>query len=307
MPDALLARARAFIYRQARPLDLARWQFHFENGSQAAVLTALAAYQNADGGFGYALEPDAWNPHSSPLQTWTATEILREIDCTDCSHPMIRGILSYLGSGQAFDGRHWAAVIPSNDAYPHAPWWHSGSQSSSHHDDNPTACLAGFLLRFAEPNSDLDRLGRHIVGEAVAAYRAQGLLRDPHTALCFVRLLEYAREAGAADTFDHAWLADTLHRQVKESISPDTTAWMTGYVCRPSQFIRSRRSPYFPANRDLALAESDAIGRAQEEDGAWAVTWSWDAFPDAWAISKNGWKANGIIQNLLFVKGMEQL
>ena len=94
---------------------------------------------------------------------------------------------------------------------------------------------------------------------------------------------------------------------VKESISLDTTAWMTGYVCRPSQFIRSRRSPYFPANRDLALAESDAIGRAQEEDGAWAVTWSWDAFPDAWAISKNGWKANGIIQNLLFVKGMEQL
>lgn len=37
-------KARAFIYRNARPLDLARWQYHFEGGSKEAVLTALAAY-----------------------------------------------------------------------------------------------------------------------------------------------------------------------------------------------------------------------------------------------------------------------
>ena len=52
--------ARTFIYRNARPLDIVRWQYHFENGSKEEVLTALAAYQNADGGFGHALEPD-WN------------------------------------------------------------------------------------------------------------------------------------------------------------------------------------------------------------------------------------------------------
>lgn len=72
--------ARKFIYRNARPLDLARWQYHFENGSAEAVINALSYYQNDDGGFGYALEADAWNPNSSPIQTWTATEILREIN-----------------------------------------------------------------------------------------------------------------------------------------------------------------------------------------------------------------------------------
>lgn len=41
--------ARQFIYRNARPLDIARWQYHFENSSKDAVLTALAAYQNTDG------------------------------------------------------------------------------------------------------------------------------------------------------------------------------------------------------------------------------------------------------------------
>lgn len=62
-----LKKARTFIYRNARPLDLARWQYHFEGGSKEAVLTTLAAYQNEDGGFGHALEPDSWNPNSSPI------------------------------------------------------------------------------------------------------------------------------------------------------------------------------------------------------------------------------------------------
>lgn len=51
-------KARKFIYKNARPLDLARWQYHFENGSREAVLQALQVYQNEDGGYGHGLEPD---------------------------------------------------------------------------------------------------------------------------------------------------------------------------------------------------------------------------------------------------------
>ena len=89
-------RAKEFIYRNARPLDLARWQYHFENGSKEAVLNTLFYYQNEDGGFAHALEADAWNPNSSPIQTWYATEILREIDFSDANHPIIKNILKSL-------------------------------------------------------------------------------------------------------------------------------------------------------------------------------------------------------------------
>ena len=47
-------KARLFVYRNARPLDLARFQFHFENGSKEAVMNALLCYQNEDGGCGHA-------------------------------------------------------------------------------------------------------------------------------------------------------------------------------------------------------------------------------------------------------------
>lgn len=47
-----------FMYRNARPVDLARWQYHFENGSKENVVKILAEYQNEDGGFGHGLEED---------------------------------------------------------------------------------------------------------------------------------------------------------------------------------------------------------------------------------------------------------
>ena len=35
-------------YRNARPLDMARWKYMLENGSKEDVLNALIAYQNED-------------------------------------------------------------------------------------------------------------------------------------------------------------------------------------------------------------------------------------------------------------------
>lgn len=47
-------------------------------------------YQNADGGCGYAVEADCWNPNSTPLHIGTACDILREIDFTDREHPFVK-------------------------------------------------------------------------------------------------------------------------------------------------------------------------------------------------------------------------
>ena len=43
-----MEKARTFIYRNARPLDLARWQYLFENGSKENVLILknIKFYQN---------------------------------------------------------------------------------------------------------------------------------------------------------------------------------------------------------------------------------------------------------------------
>jgi RimJ/RimL family protein N-acetyltransferase len=298
--------SRAFIYRNARPLDFARFQFHFECGAKEAVLNALAAFQNEDGGFGHALEPDAWNPNSTPIQTWAATEILREIDFTDSGHPILQGILRYLAGGKDFDGKFWFNTVRSNNDYPHAQWWHTESDSACHNDYNPTACLAGFIIRFAEENSDLHRLGCRLAKEAYDAYFAQDLLGDMNTAGCFIRLMEYCEEAGT-DAINIKALRERVKAQVKHSITSDTSLWETGYICKPSQFFTSRDSIFYADNKDIADYECDFIIRTQQSDGAWLIPWSWNEYPEEWAVSKNWWKTNGAILNLLYLKGMGRL
>lgn len=153
--------ARNFIYKNARPLDIARWKYLFENGCREDVLLALAVYRNEDGGFGDALEPDCWNPNSSPLQTWAATEIIKEIKLDDKQHSVIQGILTYLSSGKDLNGHIWANTILSNNAYPHAEWW--DFRPDEERSYNPTACLSGFLLKFADSDSALYSMACRLV------------------------------------------------------------------------------------------------------------------------------------------------
>lgn len=48
-----------FVYCNARLLDLAGWQHRFGRDSREARIEALSYYQNDNGIFSHALEPDA--------------------------------------------------------------------------------------------------------------------------------------------------------------------------------------------------------------------------------------------------------
>jgi len=305
--ETLFTKARLFITRHARPLDWARWQFHFENGGKENVCRALAAYQNDNGGFGHALEPDAWNPNSSPIQTWAATEILREIGLTDSAHPLITGILRYLASGQDFNGRFWYTVVKSNNDYPHAPWWNMDSDSICHDDYNPTACLAGFIVRFADKDSPLYTLGCRVAQEAAEQLLAGERENDSHTTTCYLRLVEDCEAAGENALFDMARVKNVLRAAVAKWVSTDVAAWDTDYMCKPSQFIASPGSEYYPLIKDSADYECDFIIKTQLDDGSWRIPWGWSDYPAEWAISKNWWKAHGIFMNLLYLQGFKRI
>ena len=60
-----------FIRSHGRPLDAALLSCQLFDGARDAVIREVARYQNADGGFGNALEPDLRTPAStaSPLRS----------------------------------------------------------------------------------------------------------------------------------------------------------------------------------------------------------------------------------------------
>ena len=71
MTDTLAA--RRFVTLHARLIDRRRM-----DGDPALIRSALAAYRNPDGGFGY-LEPDLPDPGSQPITALAALDLLHEI------------------------------------------------------------------------------------------------------------------------------------------------------------------------------------------------------------------------------------
>jgi len=295
-----------WIYRNARPLDLARWQYHFEGGSKEAVVNCLTAYQNVDGGFGHALEADAWNPNSSPIQTFHALEILREIGFTDREHKLVQGILSYLSSGKDMEGDVWFDNIPSNNEYPHAPWWQVGSESLSHDRFNPTAGLAGFVLCYGEKDCRRYEQCLQIAKDGLA-YLLQTKTINMHVLMCFIAMLEYCEQAELTDSIDLVVLKHRLGELVRETITMDTDSWATSYVCKPSNFLNSPDSPFFSEIKEVAEFEADFIENNRNHEGVWEVTWGWGNYPDEWAISKTWWKGHIAIKNMLYLKNFNKI
>ena len=295
--------AKKFVYRNARPLDFALWKYHFENGSKADVLSALAAYQNADGGFAHALEPDCWNVNSNPVATWAAIGKLKQIGFGDKAHPIIAGILKYLDSGKDFADGKWYNVVRSNNDYPHAVWWGCECDCGLP-DDNPTVSLAGFALKYADKGSGLYKKASEIVKLSVAQFIANPIT-EMHTLRCYMELYEYCVDV-QTDLVDMAAFKTALYGAIKQTICSDIDKWATEYVCKPSHFFDESLLLFDIVGRDLCEKEAELIVATQQPDGAFPIIWQWYTDYKEFEISKNWWQSSIIINNFLFLKALQK-
>ena len=294
--------AKKFILKNSRPLDMARWNYLFENGSKEDVASVLKTYQNDDGGFANALEPDCWNINSTPLQTWVATQIIKEINLDDKNHPIIKGILDYLSSKDEFDGHrcHGLNTVVTNDNYPNAPWWSYRQKQESTY--NPTASLIGFILKYAEKDTAIYRSACELSKEAYNYFKKNFPLESMHESTCFVELYHYMKECSIFNLLDMEEFKKLLQKQIKQVITYDTKIWSTDYICKPSLFINSKSSDFYLENKEICDFEYEFILKTQNEDGSWGVTWDWNDYPEQWAISKNWWQSDIIIKNIKYIR-----
>lgn len=297
-------KARRFMYRNARPIELMRWMYHFENGSRENVMKALAVFQNEDGGFGHGLEADSWNPNSSPITTWNACMILKEINWQDSEHPIVQGILRYLESGKDYSEEHrqWMNTIPSNNDYPHAIWW--GFKDESDYKYNPSAMLAGFIMKFAQKGTALYEKGIGIAKEAVQWFMEKVPQVDRHETACFVTLYEYMLEMNL-HIVDMKALEKALKTQVNANITRNTEKWQTEYVDKPSAFFIVPGSMFYEDNKEIAAFECEFIKQTQLEDGSFSVNWQWWNEYKEFEAAKMSWKGVITLENIRYLKAFE--
>jgi len=295
---------RNWMYRNARPLEMAIWQYEFENGSKDSVIKALSFYQNEDGGFGNALEADSWNPASSPYTTLTAINKLKDLNITDKNHSMIQGIFRFIESGEHSTEKGWIFNIPSNNDYPHAPWWTYDKEANEYESIGVSAGIACFLLRFADQDSSLYHKVISIVDTLVEKVKTPGNFGDMGVG-GYCELLEAIPVLGLSNRYDIDLLTKTVKKLVYNAIERDSSKWAY-YGKTPSSFISSPESIYYKENEEIMQKELDYIIEHRPDNGVWGITWSWfdlnEIYPKEFAVSENWWKADIAIGKLKLLR-----
>ncbi len=283
---------RRWMHRNARPLELALWSQRKEGGSRDAVLGELALYQNEDGGFGNALEPDSWNPDSTPYTTRYALTVLQDLGCAQVDRPMVQRALGFLTQTEHASDLGWYFNIPTNNDHPHAPWWSWQGQSDEVESVGLTAELAAHVLRIAPPSSPAygmalgfaDRLfDRFLTAEKFGDMGLGG----------YCALLEVVLELGLATRWDCPTLETHLRALVNASIVRDHAQWLH-YGVRPSNYIKNPNSLWLAGNEDILQTELDYLIDTRPVGAVWGIPWSWfdlnERYAKAFAISENWWR-----------------
>ena len=152
-------RLRKLVCRSARPLDFTKWNYLFENGRCEDFLSVLSSYQNADGGFGYNIECNNWNPNSSPYTVCIALDYLDTAgdDVSGIKNKLVMGIIQYLASGAYLTENGWVGMqgIPTNNDFSHLPWFHYDPKKATEADIGVTKRLSDFILEYADKSSGI--------------------------------------------------------------------------------------------------------------------------------------------------------
>lgn len=303
---------RRWVHCNARPLEMALWNYFFENGKREEIQDALAFYQNEDGGFGCGIEPDCWNRESSPYATLTAAGILQRTGIADAlgrENPLIQGIFRYLESGAHSDEEGWFFSIPSNNTCARAPWWSFDEEANRLQGMGITAGLCAFILRYGDRDSGLYQKALAFTGRILQKAAGAEAFGEMGAEAVYTLLQELAHCESAA-SFSCEGLAEKMAKEINRAIERDPKKWAL-YTPRPSQFISSPDSPFYKGNEKIVEEELDYLIDTRNPLGVWNITWTWfdlgEKYAKEFAVSENWWMTNLAIEKTAFLKNFGRL
>lgn len=295
----IFEKAERYIYRNARYLDVARWNYHFHLGDPNEVIKALHTYQNTDGGFGHRLEADIQTPESTPIGTWTAITMLRELDFPVMSIRIIKNIIKYLDQTPDFNGKLWTTVNPRVSEYPHAPWW-GYSADNGFMQYNPTAEFIGIILRFGNPESAIYEKALKLLEEMIQTVNGPHFEIGAHELSNFLYMLDDLEVSGKGDLVPDSF-KEYIRNKVPNFIEMDKDKYTeTNYFTGPNYYIHSRESLFYKDLKGICDYYCSYLLKSFKDDGYWDINWTWGNEPVP-NDSLRDWRGAITVNNMVFL------
>lgn len=261
---SVLERAKSFLYKNGRLLDRRRFEYHFEGGSKQAVLDVLRAYQNPDGGFGNALEPDIRCPQSQPVPTEMALHIMDDIGAFDPE--IMEGIFRYLREITLPNGG-FPLVFRSAIEYPHTLWWNVDRDDIP--SINPTGTIIGLLYKQKANRAFYEETWFKECVDYIWRFMEDARPDGYHEGIQWVEFLRYTSDQSRASRYlalVDEWL------QSPGTIERDPNA--QGYVQKVLDWAPTHESyaSKFVTPDEVSIHLEALVGQ-QQEDGGWTISW----------------------------------
>lgn len=277
-------KAKRWILENGRPLEKALMKFHFDSESSQRGIDALKTFQNKDGGFGNAIEPDLRTSASSILGTSIAFQVLRSLMDENKDLNIVKSAIQFILKNYNETDQSWRIIPNEAENLPHAPWWNQTGREGNFQGFhlNPTAEILGYLYDYKDFVSDemLWTLSARVLNGLKSLREI-----EMHDFLCCKRLFE---SNNLVDTFRQE-VESELIRLLDSCIVKDSAKW-GGYGLRPLQVADSPDSVFFNKLQESVEENLDYEVDTQDSSGVWFPTWSWgDNFPDEWNKAKKEW------------------
>lgn len=260
--------AVSFMTTHARTLERRRLNLLLGNGSPEDVLTALDAYRNPDGGYGWALEPDLRSATSQPVAAMHALEVLAEVRDTNSQRAL--KLCNWLADHTVPDGG-MPFALPYADTAGSAPFWANADATVS--SLQMTAQLAAQAHRLARHRSDI---AGHPWLAAATRYCLDAIDRSVEVPHAYELMFAMRFLDAAAERVPRARpLLDRLARYVVSDGPTPVAGGVPDEVLHLLDFTPNSEAPSRTLFAEGAIAaDLDRLGRQQLPDGGWTVTFT---------------------------------
>ena len=276
-----LDKASEFMATQSRLLDRRRFEVLFAGGTAKDALAALAAYRNADGGYGSGLEPDLRSTSSQPVSALHAFEVLEDI--APDTAPEATLLCDWLGSTTLPDGG-LPFGLPIPDPAGCAPFFADTDPTrSSLHMTSMLASIAHRIARHDKAVRDHEWLA---TATEYSLRRILGLDGPGHALELRFALQFLDAVQGSVPGVDAE--LRRLGKFIPASGSMAVEGGAEDEVMNPLDFAPEPGRPVRELFPDAAIeSELDRLVAGQRDDGGWTVDWG--SFSAAGAFEWRGW------------------